>query len=167
MISRKSFTIVELLVVITIIVVLAGMIIGGVGGATKKQNEVTIKANLMKLEMALERYKTDNGVYPWTTSQNLKTISEIPSNSDPDKIKYNALLSYETFEATSEDKDGIVQPIYFIPKEVYTTASSPSAVNLSQAGLTNIYYNPSSFQLISTGMDSTTTSDDIYNFEKK
>jgi len=63
--DRKGFTLVEMLVVITIIGILASLALPNYMKAKNKAKEAECKANLHVLQAALERYSTDNdGTYP-------------------------------------------------------------------------------------------------------
>jgi len=59
-----AFTLIELLAVITIILLLAGLVVGGLGFAQDKQNRDKAKVQIALLEKAIEDYKFDNGKYP-------------------------------------------------------------------------------------------------------
>jgi general secretion pathway protein G len=61
---NKGFTLVEMLVVITIIVILAGLSIGGYSFVTNKQAVSQAEVQIKWLDHALEDYKLDNGDYP-------------------------------------------------------------------------------------------------------
>jgi len=62
--KRSFFTIIELVVVIAIIIVLAGIVLGGVKFAqSKAQRDKTI-AIMMEFQQALEEYNNDYGHYP-------------------------------------------------------------------------------------------------------
>jgi len=62
--ARKGFTLVELLVVITIIVVLAGIVFPVALSMGEKGNEVKCTAQLGQLAKALLVYKSDKSKYP-------------------------------------------------------------------------------------------------------
>jgi prepilin-type N-terminal cleavage/methylation domain-containing protein len=59
-----AFTLVELLVVISIIGVLAGMTVAGMGVVKKNRVLSVAKGELAQLQTALENYKAKYGVYP-------------------------------------------------------------------------------------------------------
>ena len=61
---RGGFTVVEILVVITVIAILAAMLIPVVGGAMRRANEFAIQSEMTQLDMAIEQFKNDNGFYP-------------------------------------------------------------------------------------------------------
>ena len=62
--SSKGFTLIELLVVITIIGILAAIALPNYIKAKNKAKEAEVKANLHTIQIALERYCTDNSEYP-------------------------------------------------------------------------------------------------------
>jgi general secretion pathway protein G len=62
--SRSGFTLLELLAVMTIIGVLAGLIIGASKYAYQKSRRSSAAARIAALETALEDFKADNGYYP-------------------------------------------------------------------------------------------------------
>jgi len=64
-----AFTLIELMAVITIIVILAGIVIGGMGYVNEKQAREKAKVQIALLSKALEEYKLDNGTYPPTVDK--------------------------------------------------------------------------------------------------
>jgi type II secretory pathway pseudopilin PulG len=96
----NAFTILELLVVITIIIVLAGLILSTVGYVQKKGARSRAEAETAAMSAALESYKADNGIYPRssaTDSVNART------DVTPDS-KYQAASQY-LYGELSGDKD--------------------------------------------------------------
>lgn len=63
-VHAAAFTVVELLIVIAIILVLAGLILGTSGYVQKKGARSRAEAEIAAMSAALESYKADNGVYP-------------------------------------------------------------------------------------------------------
>ena len=61
---RRGFTLMELLVVVSIMVILAGLTMGVMGYVNQKQANETAKVQLGLLELALEDYYSENGEYP-------------------------------------------------------------------------------------------------------
>jgi general secretion pathway protein G len=84
--SRSGFTLLELLAVMTIIGVLAGLIIGASKYAYQKSRRSSAAARIAALETALEDFKADNGYYP--------TQAAVPSGSTT--ILYQALNGVTT-----------------------------------------------------------------------
>ncbi len=62
--SLRAFTIVELLIVMAIIIVLAGLILATSGYVQKKGARSRAEAEIAAISAALESYKADNGIYP-------------------------------------------------------------------------------------------------------
>lgn len=61
---RRGFTLVEMLAVIAIIVILAALVIGGMGYVRDKQARSQAKVQVDLLSAALEEYKLDKGSFP-------------------------------------------------------------------------------------------------------
>lgn len=66
----KGFTLVEMLVVITIIVILAGLSVAGFQYILRKQDNEKAKIQISLLERGLEEYKLSRSSYPNLTSSN-------------------------------------------------------------------------------------------------
>ena len=66
---RSGFTLIELMAVITIIVILAGLVVGGMGFVSERQAKEKAKVQIALLSKALEEYKLDFGVYPPTADK--------------------------------------------------------------------------------------------------
>ena len=62
--GKPAFTLIELMAVITIIVILAGLVVGGLGFVTERQAKEKARVQMALLTKALEEYKLDNGAYP-------------------------------------------------------------------------------------------------------
>jgi len=61
---RHGFTLIEMLTVITIIVILAGLVIGSMKFVKDKQNRDKAKIQVQLLSNACEEFKADMGFYP-------------------------------------------------------------------------------------------------------
>jgi len=66
--STIAFTLIELLTVLAIIMVLAGLIVAGSKYAMTKAGRSRAEAEIAAMENALENYKNDYGVYPPSTT---------------------------------------------------------------------------------------------------
>jgi len=75
---EQGFTLIELMVVIVILGVLAGLIIPRVMGRPDEARQAKAKIQMESMETALKLYKLDNGNYP-TTEQGLKALVEAPT----------------------------------------------------------------------------------------
>lgn len=82
MFKRKAFTLIELLIVIAIIAILAGIVIASTTGATKKARDSRRVADIQMLQTAIVQYEADNGRYPATLNDlvNGGYISSIPAD---------------------------------------------------------------------------------------
>jgi general secretion pathway protein G len=80
MIKRQSgFTLLEIIVVITIIAILAAYIAPKVAGRADDARISKVKNDIQVLESALELYRLDNFTYP-TTEQGLQALVTQPSD---------------------------------------------------------------------------------------
>jgi prepilin-type N-terminal cleavage/methylation domain-containing protein len=68
--SKLAFTLVELLVVITIIGLLAALVVGGAGFATVKARIWRVQSERQALVTAIEQYKAHKGYYPPDNTNN-------------------------------------------------------------------------------------------------
>ncbi len=75
---QAGFTLIELMVVIVILGLLAGIILPRFLGESDKAKQQTARVQMAVLETALKMYKLDNGGYP-TTEQGLKALVEAPT----------------------------------------------------------------------------------------
>jgi prepilin-type N-terminal cleavage/methylation domain-containing protein len=64
--GKAAFTLIELMVVITIIVILAGLVVGGMEYANLRQASEKTKVQIALLSKGIEEYKLDMGAYPGT-----------------------------------------------------------------------------------------------------
>ncbi|MCX5850034.1 MAG: type II secretion system major pseudopilin GspG [Deltaproteobacteria bacterium] len=76
--TQTGFTLIELMVVIIILGVLAGLIIPRVMGRPDEARQAKAKIQIESLESALKLYKLDNGNYP-TTEQGLNALVAAPT----------------------------------------------------------------------------------------
>ncbi len=63
--NKKGFTLIELMVVISIIGLLSSIVLASLKDARDKAANQKFKAEIMELVKALELYKADNGEYPY------------------------------------------------------------------------------------------------------
>ena len=83
--SRSNgFTLIELIVVIGIIIVLAGLVLSTVGYARKKGARARAETEIAAMSAACENYKADNGIYPQSGDTNtLDPTSNFDSTPPP------------------------------------------------------------------------------------
>jgi len=78
--ARAGFTLIELMVVITILALLVALVAPKLVGRTDEARVTAAKAQMKNIESALELYKLDNGVYP-TTEQGLEALVIEPTTT--------------------------------------------------------------------------------------
>ena len=76
--NERGFTLIELMVVIVILGILAGLIIPRIMGRPDEARRAKARIQLEAIETALKLYKLDNGNYP-ATEQGLQALVEAPS----------------------------------------------------------------------------------------
>ena len=79
--ARSGFTLIEILVVIVVIAVLAGMVAPNVFKHVGEAKYVTARSQIEMLGAALDAYRLDNGRYP-TSAQGLASLWQSP-DQDP------------------------------------------------------------------------------------
>ena len=85
--SRGGFTLVELMVVISIIGVLVALLFPVFGAAREKARQARCQANLMLLATALNDYQKDHGYYPRAWDPDLNMWVGVRYNPQTDKYE--------------------------------------------------------------------------------
>ena len=80
--NERGFTLIELMVVIVILGILAGLIVPRIMGRPDEARRAKARIQIESLETALKLYKLDNGNYP-TTEQGLQALVEPPTAGTP------------------------------------------------------------------------------------
>jgi type II secretory pathway pseudopilin PulG len=93
---KRAFTILELVTVISIIIVLAGLILATSGYVQKKGARSRTEAEIAAISAALESYKADNGIYP-RGNANLGTAAP----SDTDRVDARVATDPSTYKSAS------------------------------------------------------------------
>jgi general secretion pathway protein G len=79
---QRGFTLIELMVVIVILGILAGLIVPRIMGRPDEARRAKARIQMESIETALKLYRLDNGNYP-TTEQGLKALVEMPTGGPP------------------------------------------------------------------------------------
>lgn len=77
--SKRGFTLIELMVVIVILGILAGLIVPRIMGRPEEAKRVMARMQIKSLETALKLFNLDNGFYP-DTEQGLQALVEEPDS---------------------------------------------------------------------------------------
>ncbi len=151
--AQRAFTIIEILVVMTIILVLAGLVLATSGYVHNKGARSRAEAEIAAISAALENYKADNGVYP--VSSSLK-----PTETDPKLYEGASNALYSALVGDTENPDGQPGPgpsyMTFKSNQLGGTETEPfikdpfgNSYGYSTVGPTDGGYNPT-FDLWST-----------------
>jgi len=75
---QRGFTLIELMVVIVILGILAGLIVPRIMGRPEEARRMKARVQMESMETALKLYKLDNGSYP-STDQGLEALVQAPT----------------------------------------------------------------------------------------
>lgn len=90
---HRGFTLVELIVTITIIVILAGLVIGGFGFARDKQALETARIQIALLSKGIDEYRLDMGAYPGSGAPNdFGGNATLTAGLEASRVLYQALF---------------------------------------------------------------------------
>ncbi len=90
--NHFGFTLIELMVVIVILGILAGLIIPRLMGRPEEAKQLKARMQIESLETTLKLYKLDNGAYP-DTEQGLQALVERPeAGNSPKKWREGGYL---------------------------------------------------------------------------
>ena len=82
--NRRGFTLIELMVVIVILGILAGLIVPRIMGRPEQAKQLKARMQIESISTALKLYKLDNGDYP-TTEQGLQALVDPPTSGNVPK----------------------------------------------------------------------------------
>ncbi len=82
--NRCGFTLIELMVVIVILGILAGLIVPRIMGRPEQAKQLKARMQIESISTALKLYKLDNGMYP-TTEQGLQALVEQSTSGNAPK----------------------------------------------------------------------------------
>ena len=102
----NAFTLIELILVVGIIMVLAGLVLTTVGYARKKGALARAETEIAAMSAACENYKADNGVYPSNTDTN---NLDPKTGGNPNSPSYS-LTSFYLYTQLSGDTAGNRSP---------------------------------------------------------
>jgi type II secretory pathway pseudopilin PulG len=161
-----AFTIVEVLIVIAIILVLAGLILATSGYVQTKGKRSRAEAEIAAISTALENYKADNGIYPIDAANGTTFALDARTMLNPTAVQY-AAASVFLYKELSGDPIGnriptgksyfAFKPYMLLPKDQAQAVSAIADPFGYSYGYSTAYqanpakgYNPT-FDLWSTG----------------
>lgn len=113
--SRKGFTLIELLVVIAIIGILAVAVLATINPIEQinKGNDTRDRADATQLLQAVERYYTNNELYPWNVTQGTYTSGNVSPTA---AFNYSFVTGttdgwLEPLRTSSEVKDNFISRV--------------------------------------------------------
>jgi prepilin-type N-terminal cleavage/methylation domain-containing protein len=98
--ARSAFTLIELVVVVTVITILAGLVLSTAGYARKKGARARAETEIAAMSAAIESYKADNGVYPnngITNTLNAQTSGDPSAYQPASQYVYGELSGDRNF----------------------------------------------------------------------
>ncbi len=111
--GKKKFTLVELLAVIAIMAVLAGITIGIVPLINKNSADAKTRGIIKAIEVALENYKAKYGYYI-PSEKGEVNVFNITHKGDLEKINLN-FAQFIEYDSMSKDRDGNLLDAYGSP----------------------------------------------------
>ena len=109
---HAAFTLIEMITVIAIIAILAGLVLAINGLVQKKSATARADAEIRQLSSALESYKTDNGGYPQDSTKTdgldaRNTSVAVDTTIPLGKLAQSSLYLYEALSGDT-DGDGVI-----------------------------------------------------------
>jgi prepilin-type N-terminal cleavage/methylation domain-containing protein len=160
-----GFTIIELLVVLTIILILAGLILATSGYVQNKGKRSRAETEIAALSAALENYKADNGTYPIDAANGTTNTLDARTMVNPTAAQYMAasIFLYKELSgdpignrAPTEKSYFPFKPTMLLPKDqaaAVTAVADPFGYSYGYSTANQAYsskgYNPT-FDLWST-----------------
>ncbi len=127
--ESRGFTLVELLAVVLIILIVAGLTVSIAKRVGERANISHTQALVAKLELGIEAFKLDNGYYP-TSSVYRSSFPFFHAEKDNSRLLYSQLLSSKKYVSLS-------------PSEIVTADGAPYIVDAW--GTPIVYHRPVNF----------------------
>ena len=110
--KQHGFSLIELLVVVTIIGILAGVAVVHVKYAHRKAREAALKDNLFKMRSAIDNFYADKMRYPNDLQELVPNyLRKVPKDPVSDQEDWDIIMDDPTNEETAEtDPEAMTQP---------------------------------------------------------
>ncbi len=169
MLRKKTFSLIEILIVVTIIGILLGIMFAAFNRVGDTQRKAETKTTILTIDSALTKYYEINHEYLW---EGVGSEVNLSDHNDPVVTEgLIKLLKLTTFPTNDKGvvEDGWGNPIYYIHHNNYEKSSVTASI--PTIGET-VYYNTQEYQLVSGGLDGSKTSlgeavDNVANYPKK
>lgn len=140
---RGAFTLVELMVVVAVIGVVAGIVLAAAGGVQKKAARDQTLAEIRTMGLAIERFRSDRGFYP--------------SNQASPTVLYRYISNYMAFRTNQLSGQGTNTQI-LDPYGYAYLYESPNRMTNNKSLMSG---SEESFRIWSLGPNSKSTNDDV------
>jgi len=169
---KHNFTLIEILVSITIIAILAGILIGGLNYASKRADTAKTQAILEEFQMALDAFKHDNGYYPPCLNGEQSVVGfRLDTSVTPNVFQLALIDNHANYKYYNFEKTQTRNPYFEIQ-----VPNSGATITLDDAWGNAIHYqcgtggarplrNPQGYDLWSDGPTSS-TDDDLTNWKQ-
>jgi prepilin-type N-terminal cleavage/methylation domain-containing protein len=133
--EQSAFTLIELLAVITIIGILAGLTLGAAGAVRRHGASSTAKAEVAALQAACDRYFADNNTYPVNTNVSPSSSFAPTAYTAAGQVLFTNLLGSANLTAAPtskryfEPKPAMVSGNYFIDPWGYAYGYNSDGTN--------------------------------------
>ena len=128
--KKQSFSLIELLVVISIITILAAMVIGGLSAVSEKNDIADTKSTIMLLQDAMLKYYQNNGEYPGGgTGRSTGIAKSHDSSSIFENSLFKTLVSLGAKPDIIDGEEGFYDawgnPLWIIYPDNYLNSKNP------------------------------------------
>ena len=114
--KKNGFTLIELIITLSIIALLSTLIIPNMGNIQNKAKETSLKNTCHTIQVALESYYLSNNSYPEGSSAHISAIIDILTTSND--LNQTPKNPYTKSEFNSSDTAGLIY--YTYDNELYT-----------------------------------------------
>jgi|SRR4029453_727199 type II secretory pathway pseudopilin PulG len=105
--TTGAFTLIELIVVIAIIIILAGLILSTIGYVQKKGVRARAETEIAAISAACESYKADNAIYPRDATTTDTLNARVSGDPTSTSYKQASLYLYTQLSGTNADRTPI------------------------------------------------------------